>query len=329
MIQEYCTESYHATIDDLLYYTFLGSTLLSLMLSILNGEFIQGVSFLLNNSSVSVWFIFISFCTVGFIGANFSTAITAHYGSLVNGLSNTLRKALTICVSFIMFPERNILTNHKIVGGAIFFAGLLVSTFWGGEENDHHPSPSVVSNGTHPSLSAKDSEYSLIHLRDDSNRKTEGSSSSPSSPWLWKNPFTMMTMMNNTITPTGLVSRNSSSQLEETSSQKLRSRMTVNYRSRSSSNDNMMNSDSSDAAVIDYELKPSRPISPHYHNQQRKPSGKVPLQHHYHHYHHYYSSPSMNQNNTTKNISNSPQVVSEDGVPLLSSGTTGSAEILV
>lgn len=131
MIQEHCITTYNASIEDLLYFCFLGSTIVSLLLSILNGEFLEGILFLINSSSIHIWIIFIAFCTFGFIGANFSTAITAHYGSLVNGLANTFRKAVTIIVSFLMFPERNELTVRKVYGALIFFSGLLVSIFYG------------------------------------------------------------------------------------------------------------------------------------------------------------------------------------------------------
>jgi adenosine 3'-phospho 5'-phosphosulfate transporter B3 len=137
MIQEHAITTYNASIEDLLYYCFLGSTIVSLLLSMVNGEFIGGMVFLWNNSSFHIWFVFICFCTFGFVGSNFSTAITAHYGSLVNGLSNTIRKAVTMVLSFIMFPERNELTVHKVYGAMIFFAGLLVSTFMGDEKHKH------------------------------------------------------------------------------------------------------------------------------------------------------------------------------------------------
>lgn len=126
MIQEYCIQTYNASIEDLIYFSFLGSALVSLLLSILLGEFGSGLLFLLQQSSLHNWFIFTAFCTFGFCGANFSTAITAQYGALINGMSNTFRKAVTLGVSFAMFPERNVLTVQKVIGSIVFFCGLLV-----------------------------------------------------------------------------------------------------------------------------------------------------------------------------------------------------------
>jgi hypothetical protein len=138
MIQEHCIATYQATVEDLLYYCFLGSTLVSLVLSILNGEFSTGLAFLINSGSVHTWLIFIAFCSFGFLGANFSTAITAQYGALVNGICNTFRKAVTIALSFILFPERNEFTGQKLLGSLIFFAGLFVRVFMGHKKEYNH-----------------------------------------------------------------------------------------------------------------------------------------------------------------------------------------------
>lgn len=129
MIQEHVITTYHATVEDLLYYSYLGSTLISLLLSVANGEFMVGCQFLLASGSVHTWFIFMAFCSFGFLGANFSTAITAQYGALVNGIANTFRKAVTILLSFFLFPERNTLSTHKVLGGGIFFLGLAIRVF--------------------------------------------------------------------------------------------------------------------------------------------------------------------------------------------------------
>lgn len=112
--------------EDLLYHSFVGSTVISLIFCIFNGEMVEGTSFLLTNGSVVNWFIFILFCTAGFIGSNFSTSLTLRFGSLVNGITNTTRKAITLALSFALFPERNRLTSHHILGASIFFLGLIM-----------------------------------------------------------------------------------------------------------------------------------------------------------------------------------------------------------
>lgn len=130
MIQEHCMAKYHASVDDLLYFSFLGGTMLSLVFSIVNGEFHQGIQFLWSSSSPYTTFIFIAFCTFGFLGSNFSTGITSQYGALVNGICNTFRKAVTIALSFVLFPERNHLTLSKVYGIVVFFSGLMIRIFF-------------------------------------------------------------------------------------------------------------------------------------------------------------------------------------------------------
>jgi len=126
MVHEHVIQSYNVSVDDLTYHSFLGSTLVSLALSLLTHEFKQGILFLWASGSVHTWFVFIAFTSFGFIGAVFSITLTAHYGALLNGITNTFRKAMTLALSFALFPERNELTNQKIVGACIFFSGLIV-----------------------------------------------------------------------------------------------------------------------------------------------------------------------------------------------------------
>lgn len=145
MIQEYCMTSYHASVEDLLYFSFLGSTLVSFFISFSTGEFMEGMYFLLTSGSMHTTFIFVAFCTFGFFGANFSTAITSQYGALVNGISNTFRKAVTIGLSFFLFPERNHLTSNKLIGVVVFFAGLLIRIF-SKAQHGHAPLSSASSS---------------------------------------------------------------------------------------------------------------------------------------------------------------------------------------
>ena len=96
MVQEHVMHKYNATIEELLYHCYLGSTVISFLLAFLSGEFFEGITFLMLNSSVSTWISFIAFCSFGYCGANFGAALTQHFGSLVNGITNTARKAVTL-----------------------------------------------------------------------------------------------------------------------------------------------------------------------------------------------------------------------------------------
>lgn len=162
MIQEFCITQYNASIEDLLYHCYLGSTIMSFVLALINGEFLQGMSFIWKSGSFHTWWIFVAFCTFGFCGSNFSTAITAQYGALVNGISNTFRKAVTLGLSFLLFPERNHFDWNKCLGAAVFFLGLFVRIV-----SKHH-SPTVVHKIDLPSPSSSypmnSQKYMLLAL---------------------------------------------------------------------------------------------------------------------------------------------------------------------
>jgi hypothetical protein len=129
MIQEHCMVAYHASIEDMLYHCFLGSTLLSFGMSLATGEMTAGFMFLVRSGSVHAWVLMIALSMFGFAGTNFSAGLTLQYGSLVNGITNTFRKGVTLGLSFLLFPERNVLTNQKLIGACIFFGGLVVRIF--------------------------------------------------------------------------------------------------------------------------------------------------------------------------------------------------------
>lgn len=137
MIQEHCMIKYNASIEELLYYSFVGSTIMSLLLAILNGELFEGVLFLTSKGTWETWTIFTLFCSVGFFGANFSTGLTQRFGSLVNGITNTARKAVTLVLSFLLFPDRNTLTTHHLIGASVFFCGLLLRAIVKDQTHSH------------------------------------------------------------------------------------------------------------------------------------------------------------------------------------------------
>lgn len=105
---------------------FTGSTVFSLILALYAGELIPGLIFFVETGNVRIWVIFFLFSSVGFFGANFSTLLTQRFGSLVNGIANTIRKAITLGLSFALFPERNVLTLHHVIGASVFMSGLVL-----------------------------------------------------------------------------------------------------------------------------------------------------------------------------------------------------------
>ena len=58
MIQEHCMNIYHASVEELLYYSFIGSTIMSFILSLVAGELWEGVYFFYNSGNIHIWLIF-------------------------------------------------------------------------------------------------------------------------------------------------------------------------------------------------------------------------------------------------------------------------------
>lgn len=129
MIAEYCMDRYNATTSDMLYHTYIGSTLISLVLSVGSGEFTQGIGFLSQKGGTYAWFCIFALSTTGFLGSNCSTLLTARFGALVNSLTNTGRRGVTLALSFLLFPERNSLSIRHGLGLLVFFSGLIVKAF--------------------------------------------------------------------------------------------------------------------------------------------------------------------------------------------------------
>ena len=105
-------DTFEATSEELLYFSFLGSAVMSLLFTILSGEAIEGTRFLLSKGSFFMWVCFTLFNTFGFLGAACSLSLTSRFGSVVNALTNTGRKAASIVISFMLFPQRNALTRR-------------------------------------------------------------------------------------------------------------------------------------------------------------------------------------------------------------------------
>ena len=112
MVQEHILDTFDASSEEILYFTFLGSAGMSLVFTILSGEAVEGTRFLLSKGSFFMWVCFTLFNTFGFLGAACSISLTSRFGSVVNALTNTGRKAASVVISFMLFPQRNSLTQQ-------------------------------------------------------------------------------------------------------------------------------------------------------------------------------------------------------------------------
>ena len=64
--------------------------------------------------------------TIYYIIYTLHTTYEYAYTIHIIGIANTVRKAITLGLSFALFPERNVLTLHHIIGASVFIFGLVL-----------------------------------------------------------------------------------------------------------------------------------------------------------------------------------------------------------
>lgn len=66
------------------------------------------------------------FAGAGFLGVSCVAALTKRFGALHSAITTTARKAVTLLLSFLVFPDKPFSVQHG-VGAAVFILGLVVS----------------------------------------------------------------------------------------------------------------------------------------------------------------------------------------------------------
>lgn len=128
MVKEHVLDKFNPTIEELLYWEYLGCAITSFVYSLLCGELQSGLNVLLSNSrNFTVWVSMTGFCTFTIFGALFSSAIISRFGSLVNGVTVTSRKAMTLAL--LMIFTNVPYTSYHIVGAVTFFIGLSIRLY--------------------------------------------------------------------------------------------------------------------------------------------------------------------------------------------------------
>ncbi len=74
-------------------------------------------------------FTFMLFCSVGFLGMSCLAALTKKFGAITSAIVSTIRKGLTVVLSYIIFPEDKIITLWHVFGAIIFLFGLFIRAF--------------------------------------------------------------------------------------------------------------------------------------------------------------------------------------------------------
>ena len=67
---------YNSKPEEMLYFSFLGSTAVLLVIATLSGELKDGLNFMFTQGDSLKYLAFVCFCTFGYLGANCGTALT-------------------------------------------------------------------------------------------------------------------------------------------------------------------------------------------------------------------------------------------------------------
>ena len=127
-IQEFCLNKYEVTHDELIYYSFTVAAVLAVAMSMISGEFLDGFRFLGTDGTIQVFGLFVIFTLSGFLGMSCLAALTKRFGALKSAVTSTVRKGVTLILSYIIFPEGKVFTILHAVGTIIFLGGLFLES---------------------------------------------------------------------------------------------------------------------------------------------------------------------------------------------------------
>ncbi len=122
-LQEFTLRKYDASHDELIFYSYgLGSFIL-LFYCLVSMELYEGVLFL-HEKGAKATLCLVVFCSCGYFGVTCVAALTKKFGALASTMTTTARKALTLFLSFFIFPKPA--TGMHVFGGILFVLGLAV-----------------------------------------------------------------------------------------------------------------------------------------------------------------------------------------------------------
>lgn len=122
-LQEFTLRKYDASHDELIFYSYgLGSFIL-LLYCLLSMELWEGVVFL-HHEGAKATACLVIFCSCGYFGVTCVAALTKKFGALASTMTTTARKALTLFLSFFIFPKPA--TAMHVFGGLLFVLGLTI-----------------------------------------------------------------------------------------------------------------------------------------------------------------------------------------------------------
>jgi solute carrier family 35 (adenosine 3'-phospho 5'-phosphosulfate transporter), member B3 len=126
-IQEHCFAKFKCDEDEIVVVSYSGGSAALLALCLVTGELKSAVAFIQSPMVGSQSYAIASLAalsTCGFCGVVCVTALTRRFGALVAALTTTVRKALTLIISFTLFP--NPVEYGHFFGGGIFILGIFL-----------------------------------------------------------------------------------------------------------------------------------------------------------------------------------------------------------
>lgn len=126
-VQEYLFSAFGCEEDEIVLVSYAGGSALLLVLCLVSGEMTSAVNFMNSSMSGSIGFAVASLAALsvcGFCGVVCVTTLTRRFGALVAALTTTARKAVTLVISFTLFP--NPVANGHIFGASLFIFGIFL-----------------------------------------------------------------------------------------------------------------------------------------------------------------------------------------------------------
>jgi len=124
-LQDHCFAHFGSDEDEVVFVSYAGGSAVLLAACVGSGELETALAFMDSHfagSPAFAGFSLLSFATCGYFGVVCVTALTRRFGPLVAALTTTVRKALTLVLSFVLFPKP-VVPGHW-VGALFFLAGI-------------------------------------------------------------------------------------------------------------------------------------------------------------------------------------------------------------
>jgi len=147
-LQEKAFEAHGASQLEVISTMYLLGSSLILIVAVFSGQLMHGIS-QCNQNPAMILYLF-EFAFLGSIGVQFVYLLMKTFGSLLTVMVTSLRKGLTVCISFILFPEKQFTIFHLFSMFGIVL-GITMNYFGkpkqyekkGSEVADHHADQSL------------------------------------------------------------------------------------------------------------------------------------------------------------------------------------------